>query len=189
MSDESSVNADMAAKMSSMPWWLVLVWGILAVLIGFMLVGSPLVTSFYLIIFMGAYWFVGGIFTLVSLINDRENMGWRLFLGIISILGGCAIMTYPIYSSLLVLTMMVFLVGFWGLLIGATKLFEAIKFHDAGAGILGVLSIIFGMILLIYPYAAAYSLPLVVGFIAIFAGFCAVFVSFQIKKAQAGPAA
>ena len=184
MTEVPSTNADVAAAMSSMPWWLVLVWGILAVLIGLMLVGSPVVTSFYLILFMGAYWFVGGIFTLVSLISDRTNMGWRIFLGIISILGGVAITAYPIYSSVLVLTMMVFLVGFWGLLIGATKLFEALKFHDIGAGVLGILSIIFGMVLLIYPYAAAYSLPLVIGFIAIFIGFCAVFVSFQIKKAQ-----
>ena len=189
MSDGTPTKAEFVTAMSSMPWWLVLVWGILAFLIGIMLAGSPIVTSFYLILFMGAYWFVGGIFTLVSLLSDRTNMGWKIFLGIISILGGAAIMIYPIYSSLLVLTMMVIVVGFLGLLIGATKLFEAVKFHDAGAGILGILSIIFGIIILIYPYAAAYSLPLILGCVVIIAGLCAIILSFQIKKAKAVSAA
>lgn len=185
MADELPSNEDMAKMASSMPWWLILVWGILAVIIGISLIVSPLITTFYLIMFMGAYWFVGGIFTLVSLISDRSNMGWKAFLGIISILGGAVIMGYPLYSSVIVLTLLVFLVGFWGLLIGGTKLFEAVRSHDAGAGILGVLSIIFGMILLIYPYAAAFALPLVAGFFALFGGILAVVVSFQVKKVQA----
>lgn len=185
MAEKVPSNVEMAKMASSMPWWLILVWGILAIIIGIALITSPIVTSFYLILFMGAYWFVGGIFTLVSLISDRSNMGWKIFLGIISILAGAVIMGYPLYSSIMVLTLLVFLVGFWGLLIGGTKLFEAAKSHDAGAAILGVLSIIFGMILLVYPYAAAFALPLVAGFVALFGGILATVVSFQVKKVQA----
>ena len=182
MSEEVQTNANMAVAIGSMPWWLVLIWGIMAVIIGFMLITTPVITTISLIMFIGAYWFVGGIFTLVSLINDRRNSGWKIFLSIISILAGAVIMLYPVYSSLLVLEMLVILIGFWGLLIGGTKLYTAIPAKDAGSGILGALSIIFGIILLVYPLAAAFSLPFVVAFFALIAGFSSIFVSFQMKK-------
>ncbi len=184
MSENGTKKMDVTAAISGMPWWLVLIWGILAFIIGIALVTSPLITIFYLILFLGIYWFVGGIFTIVSLFKDHSNMGWKIFLGVISIIAGIVIMTYPLYSSVIVLTVLVFCVGFFGILIGFTKLFEAVKCRDAGAGILGILSIIFGIIILIYPYAAAFVLPWIVGIIAIIAGISAILVSFQVKKAQ-----
>ncbi len=185
MSKEVSANSQIAAAVGSMPWWLVLIWGILAVIIGLCLIATPFTTMFYIILFMGAYWFVGGIFTLISLFGNCENKGWKIFLGIISIIGGIVIMTYPLYSSLIIITMVVIFAGIWGLIIGGTKIYEAVKFKDAGALALGVLSIIFGLILLASPYTAAYVLPIVGGIFALIIGIAAVFLSFQFKKAQA----
>ena len=49
------------------PWWLLLVWGILTLLIGCMFLITPAMTTVLLITFMGAYWLVGGIFAIGSL--------------------------------------------------------------------------------------------------------------------------
>ena len=54
MTDEVS-NEEIAAVAGSMPWWLVLVWGILAIIIGLMLITTPVVTTYYLILLLGAY--------------------------------------------------------------------------------------------------------------------------------------
>jgi uncharacterized membrane protein HdeD (DUF308 family) len=94
-------------------------------------------------------------------------------------------MSYPIYSSILVMTVFTTLIGFWGLLIGCTKLFEAFVKKDVGAGVLGLLSVIFGFILLAYPYAGAIALPFIAGIFAILVGISTIFVSYIIKKAQA----
>ena len=94
-------------------------------------------------------------------------------------------MAYPLYGELVVLTMLVFMIGFWGLLIGGTKLYEAFRAKDAGAGILGLLSIVFGIILLIFPWGAALALPLIAGAFSLLAGICSVVVAFQVKKQQA----
>jgi uncharacterized membrane protein HdeD (DUF308 family) len=185
MSEEDITNAEIDAAVRSMPWWLVLVWGIMAIIIGLMLITTPLITTYYLVLFMGVYWFVGGIFTLASLFSDKTNMGWKIFLAIISILAGIAIMAQPLFGSIIVVTMLVFFIGFWGILIGGTKLYEAMRSKDAGAGILGVLSIVFGIILLIFPWGAALALPLIAGAFALLAGICSVGVAFQVKKAQA----
>lgn len=138
MNEAEVTNEEITAAVGSMPWWLVLVWGILAILIGAMLITTPVITTYYLVLFMGAYWFIGGIFTLASLFSDKSNMGWKIFLAVISIFAGIAIMSYPLYGEIVVLTMLVFLIGFWGLLIGGTKLYEAFRKKDAGSGILGV---------------------------------------------------
>lgn len=184
MPDENEMNAQMATIVGSMPWWLVMIWGILAVLLGILLVATPIETTFYLILLMGVYWFIGGIFTLASLVQDRTNMAWRIFLSVISILAGIVIMCYPLFSTLLILDMLIIIIGLWGIIIGITKFYEAFRFKNAGAGILGVVSIFFGIILLLLPYAAAIALPIIAGFIAIIAGFSAVFVAFQVKKGE-----
>jgi uncharacterized membrane protein HdeD (DUF308 family) len=184
MSDETLSSGDMAEVAASMPWWLILVWGILAVLLGILLVINPVATEVTLVLFMGAYWFIGGLFTLASLVWDRSNLGWKIFMGVISILGGIVIMSYPVFSSVLVIGMLVFLIGFWAIIIGGTKLYDAYRTKDGGTGVLGILSILLGFILLIYPFAAAYSLSLVAGFFALIGGISSIAFSFQLKKTQ-----
>lgn len=104
-------------------------------------------------------------------------------MGVISILAGLVIMIYPLYSSFLVVEMLVLFIGIWALVIGGVKLFEAVKHKDAGTGVLGVLSILFGLLLLGAPMAAALSLSLVVGFFALIGGFTAIFLAFQLRSA------
>jgi uncharacterized membrane protein HdeD (DUF308 family) len=185
MEEDISTSVEMTAVVGSMSWWLVLIWGIMALIVGLMLVTTPLATAFTLILFIGVYWLIGGIFTLASLFTDRSNWGWKTFLAVISIIAGIGIMSYPIYSSILVMTVFTTLIGFWGLLIGCTKLFEAFVKKDVGAGVLGLLSVIFGFILLAYPYAGAIALPFIAGIFAILVGISTIFVSYIIKKAQA----
>lgn len=179
---ESALPEKMYSPSLCMDWWVILIWGVLAALLGIMLITTPIETAFYLILFMGVYWFIGGIFTLFGLLQDRSFMGLKIFLSAISILAGVTIMAYPLYSTVLILPMLVVIIGVWGIIIGVTKLFDAFRSKNAGAGILGLISIVFGMILLLSPYAAAIALPIVAGFFSLLAGVSTVFVAFQMKK-------
>lgn len=183
MTDDVLSDAEMGLIASCMPWWLILIWGLLAVLLGIMLVITPVTTAFTLVLFMGAYWFVGGLFTLAGLVWDRTNLGWMVFTGVISMLGGLAIMVYPFFSSILVVGMLVFLIGFWAILIGAAKLYDSYLTKNAGTGILGILSVLFGLILLIYPIAGALSLALIAGFFALIGGISSVAFALTMRKA------
>lgn len=62
------------------PWWVILLWGILAFIIGVMFLASPGITTLVFVTFLGAYWLVSGIFSLISLAIDRTDMGWKIFL-------------------------------------------------------------------------------------------------------------
>jgi uncharacterized membrane protein HdeD (DUF308 family) len=164
------------------PWWLLLLWGILTLLVGCAFLFTPGITTVLLITFMGAYWFVGGIFAIASLAVDRTNMGWKIFLAVINIIAGIMIMSYPLYSTIFVLSFFIIFVGFWACFVGGAHLFQAFKTKDAGNGVLGVISLIFGILLLANPLIAAALLPFIAGVFAIASGLCSIFVAFTAKK-------
>jgi uncharacterized membrane protein HdeD (DUF308 family) len=164
------------------PWRFLLLWGIVALLIGIAFILTPGVTTVLLITFMGAYWLVGGLFAIGSLFFDPANRGWKLFLAVINILAGIVILLYPLYSTVFLLSFYVILLGFWACFVGVSHLCHAFTAKDAGNAILGILSLVFGLLLLIHPFIAAALLPLVAGFFAIVFGLAAIAVSFSAKK-------
>ncbi|WAC05165.1 MAG: DUF308 domain-containing protein [Methanoregula sp.] len=166
------------------PWWLVLLWGILSLVIGILFLTTPVITTVILVTFMGAYWLVGGFFAIGSVFVDRNEWGWKIFLAIINIIAGILILMYPYFSTLFVLSFFVIFIGFWACFIGAAHLFQAFARKDAGNGVLGILSLIFGIILLINPFITVALLPFVAGGFAVIGGLSAIVVSFTAHKAQ-----
>ncbi|MDD1693327.1 MAG: DUF308 domain-containing protein [Methanoregula sp.] len=182
MTEETSITDPMMADMKLFPWWLILLWGILALLLGCAFLFTPGITTVLLITFMGAYWLVGGIFALASLAVDKSNMGWKIFLSIINIVAGILILIYPLYSTVFVLSFFIIFIGFWACFVGGAHLFQAFTTKDWGNGVLGIISLIFGIILLINPFIAAALLPFVAGGFAIVMGLCSIFAAFTAKK-------
>jgi uncharacterized membrane protein HdeD (DUF308 family) len=187
MTETTDIPEGMICWTSLLPWWLVLLWGILSLIIGFMFLTTPGITTLLLITFLGAYWLVGGFFTLGSLVVDKTNMGLKIFLSVVNILAGLVILLYPLYSSVFLLSFFAIFIGFWGLFIGAAHLFQAFKTKDGGNGVLGVISIIFGIIILIHPLLTAAIIPFIAGVFAIVSGIAAVVAAFQVRKVSASP--
>lgn len=170
---------------SIMPWWVILLWGILSLVIGIMFLTTPGITTLLFITLIGAFWLVGGLFAIGGLFVDKTNMGLKLFLAIINIIAGVVILLYPLYSTIFLLAFFVIFIGFWGCFIGVSHLFHAFKTKDAGNGVLGVISLVFGLLLLVYPFIAAELLPLIAGVFMIIWGLVAIFGGFMAKKANA----
>jgi uncharacterized membrane protein HdeD (DUF308 family) len=134
------------------PWWLTLVGGILAVITGAILLWSPAKTKvdtyLILIAILGLYWLVEGFLDIISIFTDHTAWGWKLFIGIIGILAGAYILMYPVASALALPRTFVLVLGIWGLIQGIVLLILAFRGGGWGAGIAGVLGIIFGGILM-----------------------------------------
>jgi uncharacterized membrane protein HdeD (DUF308 family) len=137
-----------------------------------------------LITFMGAFWLVGGLFSLGSLFIDKTNMGWKIFLAAINIIAGALIMIYPLYSTIFILSFFIIFIGFFACFIGGSHLFMAFKNKDAGNGVLGIISLIFGVIILTFPLFTAAMLPFIAGGFCIVSGISAIIASFMAKNAQ-----
>ncbi|HVP93573.1 MAG TPA: DUF308 domain-containing protein [Methanoregulaceae archaeon] len=169
------------------PWWLILLWGILAVIVGIMFFVTPAMTTVLFIVVLGAYWLVGGLFTLVSLAFNRADMGWKIFIAIINIIAGVLVLAYPFYSTLFLLAFFIIFIGFWAIFMGCLHLYHAYRAHDAGTAVLGIISLIFGILLLVFPFISIMLVPFIAGALALVLGVTAIVFSFTAKKDQAAP--
>jgi uncharacterized membrane protein HdeD (DUF308 family) len=182
---EQTVTSQQAAPgVSLFPWWLVLLWGIFAVIVGCLFLAYPLNALMASIVFLGVYWFVGGIFTLFAAFMEPTDRGWKIFIAIITIIAGLAILAYPLYSFLILPAFFIIFVGFWALFVGFVKIYQGIVGKDWGAGVLGFISLIFGILLLANPYIAAALLPWVFGGFALVGGIAAIVISFMVRGEQ-----
>ncbi len=182
--DMADTEATFLCSAGLFPWWLILLWGILTLFIGVMFLTTPVITTEILIAFMGAFWLVGGLFSLGSLIVDKTNMGWKIFLAIINIIAGALILVYPFFSTVFILSFFVIFIGFFACFIGCAHLFTAFKNKDAGNGVLGIISLIFGVLILAFPLLTAALLPYIAGGFCIVSGLSGIIASFMAKKMQ-----
>ena len=170
-----------SSKSYSVPWWLVLLQGIAGVIIGLLLLIYPAKTTVFLVQFLGIYWFVGGIFGIVSLFIDSTHWGWKLFSGLLGIIAGILILQHPLWSTVLVPTTLVIILGIEGLIIGIVNLIQAFRGGGWGIGILGALSIVFGLVLLANIFVSALVLPYVAGAFGVIGGIIAIVYAFKLK--------
>jgi uncharacterized membrane protein HdeD (DUF308 family) len=176
----SSVSAN-TVQTPQIPWWLILLQGIFSALIGLLLIISPGVTTLVLIQFLGFYWFISGIFGLVSIFIDSSLWGWKLFAGLLGILAGLAIIQNPLWSTLIVPGTLVIILGFEGMVIGVVNLIQAFSGGGWGVGILGALSILFGLLLVANPLVGATTLVILLGILGIAGGISAIIYAFQAR--------
>ncbi|MEN6610548.1 MAG: HdeD family acid-resistance protein [Methanoregulaceae archaeon] len=189
MTDEVTIpKPELPVDVRAFPWWLILLWGILSIIIGVMFLTTPAITTVVFITLLGAFWLVGGVFTLASLVSDKSNMGWKILIAILNILVGIIILAYPLYSTLLLLAFFIIFLGFWACIIGALHLFQAFTMKDAGMGVLGIISLFFGILLLAFPLISIELVPFVAGAFAFVLGICAIIFAFSARKAPEVPA-
>jgi uncharacterized membrane protein HdeD (DUF308 family) len=171
------------------PWWLLLLEGIAAVLIGILLLTETKSTLYTLVVFLGIYFLITGILDLVMLFVDQSQWGWKLFSGIIGIVAGVIIIRDPIWASVLVPTTLVWLIGAAGVAIGIIAFVRAFTGGGWAAAILGLISLLLGGLLLFNTVASTVVLIYLVAIWAIIGGVLAVVGSFLVRGGQLGGAA
>src|SRR5215212_3274527 len=144
------------------PWWLVLLEGIAAAIIGLFLLTAPGATLFVLVQVLGIFWLVLGI------------------------LAGIVVLQHPLWSSVLVPAIYLIILGIQGLISGGVSLVLAFSGGGWGAGILGALSIVFGLVLLFNVWIGVAVLPYILGAVGIVGGGLAIAVAFAMRSMDRG---
>ena len=133
-------------------WWLVLIQGIATLLIGIFLLMDPVSTSRLIVFYIGIYWLITGILSLIRIFTDRGNTVWKLLSGIIGIMAGWFLVTNVTDGATLVFGVAaVIILGIQGVIMGIFGLIESFQGAGWGPGILGAVSIIIGILLLGSP--------------------------------------
>ena len=185
MTTESLTSANAVwVEVKPPPWWLVLIEAILLVVIGIFLLVNPYQTFVSLIWVLGIYWFVRGIFQLVSLFWDRRMWGWKIFAGILGLIAGWIVIQNPVTSAVVLGQFTVWMLAFIALFFGISDLVSAFKGAGWVKAVLGVISIILAVLLMTNSMAATASLPWVIGVLAILAGLLLIFGAFRLRSLE-----
>ena len=172
------------------PWWLTLIQGVLAFIIGAVLLWSPAKdkadTWLVLVNLLGIYWLILGVMDIVRIFQDSTGWGWKLFMGIVSIAAGGYILMYPIASALALPRIFVLVLGIWGLIYGLMLVFLGFRGAGWGAIILGGLGAIFGLVLMLNYTDVGMGLAMIwsAAVAGLIGGIILVVRSFQERSAQ-----
>ena len=169
----------------ALPWGLLLVEGIVVALFGLILLVAPGASLFFLVLLLGIYLFIAGIFRIVGIFLDSSSWGWKLAAGILCLVAGLAILSDPLWSTTLASTWLVILVGFLAMLQGVAGLVVALQGGGWGMGVLSVLGILFGLLLVIDPLIGVATLTLILAIFMLIGGVWAVVQAFRMRREAA----
>ncbi|MDY0087621.1 MAG: DUF308 domain-containing protein [Coriobacteriia bacterium] len=172
--------------MVSAVWWVPLILGIIAMLFGLLLFTHTNETVQWIAWLVGFWWLVSGVINLVSLAMDQTLWGWKLFSGVLGVLAGLLVLdmmsSEPLLAAVGLGAIYVFLLGFNGMLIGIIEIGKAFQGGGWGMGILGALSLLFGVFLMFNNVQMALALPIVFGIIAVVFGGSAVIMALRVRS-------
>ena len=179
-----------ATSLESKPrhWGLLLIQGIVMIILGAILLWAPakarVETYQLLVMLLGIYWIVAGVLDLVHMFTDHSAWGWKLFMGIISILAGIWIVAYPVAAGIALPRIFALVLGIWGLIQGFSALILAFKGGGWGMGILGVIGIILGVFLIVNWDALGMGLAIVwaAAIWMFIGGFFVIYRAYQVRK-------
>jgi len=171
-------------------WWVVALRGVVAILFGLLAFVLPGITLAVLVLLFGAYAIVEGIFNVIAAVRGREGVApwWALLLeGLVSIGAGVVTFVWPGLTALVLL----YVIAVWAVITGALEIAAAIRLRKVMTGewwlaLSGVLSIVFGALLMIAPAAGALVVVLWIGAYAVVFGALLIGLAFRLRRWREG---
>jgi uncharacterized membrane protein HdeD (DUF308 family) len=175
-----SVSADLARN-----WWALALRGVLGIVFGIIALVMPAATMLSLVLVFAAYMLVDGILAIVAAVRaarHREKWVWLTLEGVANIVTAALAVLLPG----LTVVVFVLLIAFWALLSGGLMLGAAFRLKpDHGRGWLifgGIVSIIYGALLIIAPLVGALVLTWWLGAYALVFGIALLVLAFKLRS-------
>lgn len=166
-------------------WWALLLRGIAAIVFGVLAFAWPGITILSLVILYGAYALVDGVLAIIAAIGGGTPAPrwWLAIVGIVGILAGIAAFLFP---GLVTLYLLLF-IGAWAIVSGVFEIIGAVRLRKEIDNewmliLHGVLTVLFGVLLIAMPGTGALALIWVIGAYAIAAGVLMVVLAFRLKR-------
>ncbi len=166
-------------------WWLLLLRGIAAIIFGVLAFAWPGVTLLTLILFYGAFALVDGVLAIIAAITGGAP-GSRWWLAIVGLLGIAAGLLTFLMPGLSALVLLFFIAG-WAIATGVFQIMGAIQLRKEIDNewfliLGGIISVLFGIGVMLAPGAGALALVWVIGAYALIIGVLLVALAFRLKK-------
>jgi uncharacterized membrane protein HdeD (DUF308 family) len=165
---------ELATAIGELPrrWWLVALRGLAAIAFGILAFIWPGVTLSVLVLLFGAYAIVDGVLALYTAVRSGGKQIWAPLLeGIVGIVAGLVAFSLPGLTALT----LVFVIAAWAILTGVMEVIAAVRLRQVISNewaliFSGVLSVLFGALLVAQPGAGALALIWLIGIYAVIFG-------------------
>ncbi len=167
-------------------WWTYAVRGVIAIIFGIVAFARPGQALQALVLVFGAFALVDGIFAIFAGIAIRRyfERWWAVLLeGVTGIVIGLLTFFWPNMTALALL----YFIGAWAVITGIFEIVTAIQLRRVITGewmliLGGLLSIIFGVLMFVFPGAGAVSVIWMIGFYAIVFGISEIIFAFRLHS-------
>jgi len=165
-------------------WWMLVVRGLAAIVFGALTLALPSISLLALVFIWGGYAFVDGILGIaVAARAGREgrHWGWHFFEAIVSLGAAATTLLWPGITAMALLM----LIAVWAVITGTAEIVAAVELRHVIRGewllaLSGVLSIAFGVLMMVFPRAGALAVVSIIGLYALLFGVVLCGLGFRI---------
>ena len=169
-------------------WWLVLLRGLLSIVFGVLAFIWPAITLFALVVLYGAFALADGVVALIGAFTGRLKplpTWWLVLVGLAGIGAGIVTLLWPGITAIV----LVMFIGAWALVHGIFEIVGAIQLrkeidNEWWLILGGVLSVVFGLLVLLAPGPGALGLIWAIGAYSIAFGITWIMLAFRLRKHQ-----
>jgi uncharacterized membrane protein HdeD (DUF308 family) len=178
-----ALNFTGAITMARM-WWAFLLRGVLAIAAGVFVLLVPGIGLAALILLFAAWMIADGVAELIGAWRTRGQKNW--WVGILEGIAGLAVGIVAVVVPGLTAVVLLYLVAAWAIVTGVLEIYAAIKLREEitgelWMGLAGLLSVLFGLYLIIFPGAGILSLLWLVGIFAIAFGAAMLLLGWRLR--------
>ncbi len=161
-------------------WWALAIRGIAGIVFGIAAFAWTGITLIAVVALFAAYLLVGGAFALVAGIRGRS--GWLTAQGLLGLIAGVVAFIWAPVAAL----SLVIIVASWAILTGIVELVAAVRLrkivpNEWLLGLVGIASIIFGVLLAIRPAAGLVTIVWIMGAYALVSGVLTLALAFRLR--------
>ncbi|WP_199912073.1 HdeD family acid-resistance protein [Nodularia spumigena] len=167
-------------------WWTVALRGAIAIIFGLAALFWPDITLTALIFIFAAFVLVSGVLLAIAAFRDglTHTHGWLMLLeGAIGIAVGIMAFIWPGITALVLL----YLIAAWAIVTGVLEIIASIQIrkeiqNEWLLAIAGIASVLFGVLLLVWPLAGALAILWIIGAYAIIFGILLLILAFRLRS-------
>jgi uncharacterized membrane protein HdeD (DUF308 family) len=172
-------------------WWAVALRGLVGIAFGVFTFARPAAALAALVLVFGAYAFLDGLFSVIAALRGarRDRSWWTLLLsGLAGVLAGIGAVVLPALTARVLL----YVIAVWAVVTGALEVTAAVRLREQIAdewllGLSGVLSMLFGVLILIAPVAGALAVVLLIGAYTVLSGLVLLALGLRLRAAARPP--
>jgi len=176
---------DAMSALLAQNWWAIALRGVFAIIFGIIALLMPGAAMLALVLLFAAYLLVDGIFAIIAAVRAarrQERWGWLIFEGLVDLVTGGIAAVWP----LITIVAFALLMGAWAIVTGALLLGASYRLNVPHGrwlmALAGAISVIWGVLLIIWPLIGALVLTWWMAAYALIFGVAMLVLAFRLRR-------